>query len=79
MSKQITTQTARCPECHTIIEVFSPASGSLLMCSHCEEILQISSVSPLTLDWGFEEPLPKIGQNNNGHPPINGTAAANTH
>lgn len=77
MSKMPPAQTARCPECQTLITITEPIVGRLLMCSHCEEILRVSSISPFALDWGFEEPFTKTDQNQTeGHYPLYGNPSA---
>ncbi len=50
--------TAVCPECAEQITFrTNPPLHYLLLCPHCETILMVTAVSPLQLDWAFEEPL----------------------
>jgi len=49
--------TAVCPECaQQVIFDHAWAMGHLLLCPHCETILAVSSLQPLSFDWAFEEP-----------------------
>jgi uncharacterized paraquat-inducible protein A len=50
-------KTAVCPECGLSIQLFNHIQlYHLLLCPQCETLLMITAVSPLCLDWAFEEP-----------------------
>jgi uncharacterized paraquat-inducible protein A len=50
-------KTAVCPECGLSIQFSTqPARYHLLLCPQCETLLVVTAVSPLNLDWAFEEP-----------------------
>lgn len=47
-----------CPECQaSIVFHHEPPLDHLLLCPHCETILFVAEIRPLTLDWAFEEPI----------------------
>lgn len=50
-------KTAVCPECGLSIQFATqPTRWHLLLCPQCETLLAVTAVSPLHLDWAFEEP-----------------------
>ncbi len=50
--------TAVCPECARPVRIAPDWEiGHLLLCPHCEIILAVSSLQPITFDWAFEEPI----------------------
>lgn len=47
---------AECPECETKIRFpQAPQIGETLTCHECGETLQIISLSPLELDWAYDD------------------------
>ena len=49
--------TAVCPECKKGIQFpAAPRPYHLFLCPHCETMLLVTAVSPLQIDWAFEEP-----------------------
>ena len=47
---------AECPECETKIRFpQAPQMGETLTCHECGEALQVVSLSPLELDWAYED------------------------
>ncbi|MBE2221737.1 MAG: hypothetical protein IAF02_09365 [Anaerolineae bacterium] len=50
-------KTAVCPECGLSIHLSTqPHLYHLLLCPRCETLLAVTAVSPIHLDWAFEEP-----------------------
>lgn len=51
-----TTNTARCPECATNIRFDrQPVLHDLLTCPECGTELEVIKISPLKLDWAYDE------------------------
>lgn len=49
---------AECPECETKIRFAqAPQMHETVTCHECGEVLQVISLSPLELDWAYEEEL----------------------
>jgi len=47
---------ARCPECDSRIYFERrPDAGQIIVCPECETSLEVISVSPIRLDWAYEE------------------------
>ena len=47
---------AECPECETKIRFpQTPPMGETLTCHECGETLQVISLSPLELDWAYDD------------------------
>ena len=47
---------AECPECETRIRFpKAPQIGAILTCQECDETLQVVSLSPLELDWAYDD------------------------
>ncbi|MCB8946316.1 MAG: hypothetical protein H6658_21435 [Ardenticatenaceae bacterium] len=47
---------AECPECETKIRFpQTPQIGETLTCHECGETLQVISLSPLELDWAYDD------------------------
>jgi alpha-aminoadipate carrier protein LysW len=47
---------AECPECETKIRFpQTPQMGETLTCHECGESLQVISLSPLELDWAYDD------------------------
>ena len=44
-----------CPECGTRIRLRSPRLGQQIQCRECDTILEVVGLSPLELDWSFDE------------------------
>lgn len=52
------TSVATCPGCGANIRLREPVRlGEFLICDECGDELEIISVSPVRLDWAFEEPF----------------------
>jgi lysine biosynthesis protein LysW len=52
---------AECPECESYIRFHNkPKVGQLIICPECEERLEVREVSPLKLDWAFEDYDPDV-------------------
>lgn len=52
---------ATCPECGTPVEVSAtPKLGDELTCHNCAARLQISSLTPLELDWAVDDPEDEV-------------------
>lgn len=52
---------ATCPECGTPVEIgVSPKLGDPLTCHNCAARLQISSLTPLELDWALDDPEDEV-------------------
>lgn len=51
-------QAAICPACGTAI-CFTKrlGQGQFVICRECDSLLEVLSLSPLKLEWAFEEPL----------------------
>jgi lysine biosynthesis protein LysW len=47
-----------CPECGGEVQFVSqPRLGQRAECPDCEAVLEVVAVSPIELDWAFEEPF----------------------
>jgi lysine biosynthesis protein LysW len=47
---------AECPECETKIRFAqAPQINETVNCHECGEVLQVISLSPLELDWAYDE------------------------
>jgi lysine biosynthesis protein LysW len=52
----LTTLSARCPACQTMIRFeASPELGSFLICEECEAELEVIQIRPLKLSWVDED------------------------
>lgn len=48
---------AFCPDCEEGINFrVKPKMGQRLTCPHCDADLEVINLSPLELDWAYEEP-----------------------
>ena len=49
---------AFCPDCEEPIHFkLRPKVGDRIVCSSCESELEVVEVSPLELDWAFDDPV----------------------
>ena len=47
---------AFCPDCEEPVRVATPKLGQRVTCESCGAELEIVDVSPLELDWAYDEP-----------------------
>lgn len=47
---------AFCPDCEEPVRVATPKLGQRVTCESCGAELEIVEVSPLELDWAYDEP-----------------------
>ena len=48
--------TANCPECDATIRFSKqPKLGAMVTCEECGETLEVVDLSPLELDWAYED------------------------
>lgn len=59
MTKNLTTNSIGiCPSCDTRVRFDKPPKmGQFVTCPECENMLEVVRLSPLKLDWAFEEPF----------------------
>lgn len=44
-----------CPDCDSQVPLGSrPVEGQVVTCGHCGAVLQVTSLSPIELDWVYE-------------------------
>jgi alpha-aminoadipate carrier protein LysW len=54
---------AFCPDCDGSVNVgASPRLGQRINCPHCDAELEVIEVSPLELDWAYDEPETDWGE-----------------
>lgn len=47
---------AECPECEAVIRFHNPPRlGQIITCPECDEQLEVRELSPLKLDWAFDD------------------------
>ena len=48
--------TGFCPDCDEAVELGNhPKKGQLVTCEHCGAYLEVSSTSPIELDWAYDD------------------------
>jgi lysine biosynthesis protein LysW len=48
---------AFCPDCEEAVRLGAPKLGQRVTCESCQAELEVVEVSPLELDWAYDEPV----------------------